>query len=80
MCVGYGSDVSAGSVHVMRVVGNTEGQPVRSLVGTIAYDARGGRLQFRVPPGARIACELDGYTAGGPDGLVTAILTTWSGP
>lgn len=67
--------VSTGDVRVFRVVANPAGGiAVKGLAATIAYSAVGGRWQATVPPGARIAVDLDNY---GGSGAITAVFTSW---
>lgn len=69
--------ITNSTVHVYRTSGNLEADlPVKGLIGTVAFNARGGSLDGRCPPGARFTFELDDYAAPGTE-FVSVSLVTW---
>ena len=74
--VSYPSTVSAGDVLVFRREANPDdGTVVNALIGTLSYNANGAGSTFHVPPGSRLAFQLDSYVG---SGTVTGILSSWS--
>lgn len=74
--VSWDAGISAGDVEVYRreALTGAGNATVESLAASIAYNAKGARVVLEIPPGARLAFGVTGYTGSGP---VKALLTSW---